>query len=163
MGVARALRAAQAILIAFPPGDEARVVRPLRETGKTWASGLADGDPKDGSGRAPAPTAAHHRSSELRFELTPAASGPDPRGRKSARIGREGKRRDGRTVDRPGDSSSERPTPETSKRRLRDQGQLDFEIGFLGRLLERDPYFVDALRAKASTLAAKGQGRGGCS
>jgi tetratricopeptide (TPR) repeat protein len=60
-------------------------------------------------------------------------------------------------VDRPGDSSSERPTPETSKRRLRDQGQLDFEIEFLGRLLERDPFFVDALRAQASNLAAKGQ------
>ena len=60
-------------------------------------------------------------------------------------------------VDRPGDSSSERPSPETSKRRLRDQSQLDFEIEFLGRLLERDPYFVDALRAQANNLAAKGQ------
>jgi tetratricopeptide (TPR) repeat protein len=60
-------------------------------------------------------------------------------------------------VDRPGDSSSERPSPETSKRRLRDQGQLDFEIDFFGRLLDRDPYFVDALRAQANNLAAKGQ------
>ena len=60
-------------------------------------------------------------------------------------------------VDRPGESSSERPSPETSTRRLREQSQLDFEIEFLGRLLERDPYFVDALRVQASNLAAKGQ------
>ena len=60
-------------------------------------------------------------------------------------------------VDRPGDSSSERPSPETSKRRRRDQSQLDFELDFYGRLLERDPYFVDALRVQASNLAAKGQ------
>ncbi len=60
-------------------------------------------------------------------------------------------------VDRPGDSSSERPSPETSKRRRRDQSQLDFELDFYGRLLERDPYFVDVLRVQASNLAAKGQ------
>ena len=60
-------------------------------------------------------------------------------------------------VDRPGDSSSERPSPETSKRRLRYESQLDFEIDFFGRLLDRDPYFVDALRAQANNLAAKGQ------
>ena len=60
-------------------------------------------------------------------------------------------------VDRPGDSSSEHPSPETSKRRSRDQGQLDFEIDFFGRLLDRDPYFVDALRAQANNLAVKGQ------
>ncbi len=60
-------------------------------------------------------------------------------------------------VDRPGDSSSERPSPETSKRRRRDQGQLDFEIEFFGRLLDQEPCFVDALRAQANNLAAKGQ------
>ena len=60
-------------------------------------------------------------------------------------------------VDRPGDSSSERPSPETSTRRLREQSQLDFEIDFLGRVLERDPFFVDALRVQANNLAAKGQ------
>ena len=59
-------------------------------------------------------------------------------------------------VDRPGDSSSEHPSPETSKRRPRDRVQLDFEIDFFGRLLERDPYFVDALRAQANNLAVKG-------
>jgi tetratricopeptide (TPR) repeat protein len=60
-------------------------------------------------------------------------------------------------VDRPGDASSERPSPEISTRRLREQSQLDFEIEFLGRLLERDPYFVDALRVHGNNLAAKGQ------
>ena len=60
-------------------------------------------------------------------------------------------------VNRPGDSSSERPSPETSTRRLREQSQLDFEIEFLGRVLERDPCFVDALRVQATNLAAKGQ------
>jgi len=40
---------------------------------------------------------------------------------------------------------------------LREQSQLDFEIEFLGRLLERDPYFVDALRVHGNNLAAKGQ------
>ena len=59
--------------------------------------------------------------------------------------------------DRPGDSSSERPTPETSTRRLREQSQIDFELEFLGRVLEREPFFVDALRVHANNLAAKGQ------
>jgi tetratricopeptide (TPR) repeat protein len=59
-------------------------------------------------------------------------------------------------VDRSGDPSSERPSPEISTRRLREQSQLDFEIDFLGRILERDPYFVDALRVQANNLAAKG-------
>lgn len=58
--------------------------------------------------------------------------------------------------DRPGDSSAERPSPETSKRRPREQGQLDFEIEFFGRLLDRDPCFIDVLRAQANNLAAKG-------
>ena len=59
-------------------------------------------------------------------------------------------------VDRPGEPSSERPSSETSTRRLREQSQLDFEIEFFGRLLDRDPYFADALRAQANNLAAKG-------
>jgi tetratricopeptide (TPR) repeat protein len=58
--------------------------------------------------------------------------------------------------DRPGDSSLEGSSPETSTRRLREQSQLDFEIEFLGRVLERDPYLVEALRAQANNLAAKG-------
>ena len=60
-------------------------------------------------------------------------------------------------VNRPGDPSSEHSSPETSTRRLREQSQLDFEIEFLGRLLERDPYFVEALRVHGNNLAAKGQ------
>jgi tetratricopeptide (TPR) repeat protein len=54
------------------------------------------------------------------------------------------------------DTFSEGPTPETSTRRLREQTQLDFELEFLGRVLERDPFFVDALRVHANNLAAKG-------
>jgi tetratricopeptide (TPR) repeat protein len=61
------------------------------------------------------------------------------------------------TPDRPSESSSEGSSRETSTRRLREQSQLDFEIEFLGRVLERDPYLVEALRAQASNLAAKGQ------
>jgi tetratricopeptide (TPR) repeat protein len=60
-------------------------------------------------------------------------------------------------LDRPGDSSSERPSPEISTRRLREQSQIDFEIEFLSRVLECDPFFVDALRVHANNLAAKGQ------
>jgi tetratricopeptide (TPR) repeat protein len=40
---------------------------------------------------------------------------------------------------------------------LREQTQRDFEIEFLGRVLERDPYFVDAIRVQANNLAAKGE------
>jgi tetratricopeptide (TPR) repeat protein len=58
--------------------------------------------------------------------------------------------------DRPGEPSFEGPAPETSTRRLREQSQLDFEVEFLGRILERDPYFADALRVHANNLAAKG-------
>jgi tetratricopeptide (TPR) repeat protein len=60
-------------------------------------------------------------------------------------------------LDRPSDSSSERQVPETSTRRLREQSQIDFELEFLGRILEREPLFVDALRAHANNLAATGQ------
>ena len=58
--------------------------------------------------------------------------------------------------DRSGYSSAEGPTPETSTRRFREQNQLDFEIEFLGRILESDPLFTDALRVHGSNLAAKG-------
>jgi len=60
--------------------------------------------------------------------------------------------------DRPSDPSTpEGSAPETSTRRLREQSQLDFEIEFLGRILERDPLFTDALRVHANNLAAKGE------
>jgi tetratricopeptide (TPR) repeat protein len=58
--------------------------------------------------------------------------------------------------DRPGESSSEGPAPETSTRRLREQSQLDFEIEILARILDRDPFYTDALRVHANNLAAKG-------
>jgi tetratricopeptide (TPR) repeat protein len=58
--------------------------------------------------------------------------------------------------DRPSDPSSEGPAPETTTRRLREQSQLDFEIEFPGRVLDRDPFFADALRVHANNLAAKG-------
>jgi tetratricopeptide (TPR) repeat protein len=59
-------------------------------------------------------------------------------------------------IDHSGDSSSESPSPEISTRRLREQSQIDFEIDFLTRVLERDPFFVAGLRAHANNLAAKG-------
>ena len=63
----------------------------------------------------------------------------------------------GSSHDRSGDSSPERPSPETSTRRLREQSQRDFEIAFLGGVLERDPYFVEAIKVQANNLAAKGE------
>jgi tetratricopeptide (TPR) repeat protein len=56
-----------------------------------------------------------------------------------------------------GDSSSERPFPGLSRRRRREQSQLDFEIDFLTKVLERDPCFVDALRVHGNNLAARGE------
>lgn len=61
------------------------------------------------------------------------------------------------SYDRTGDSSSERPSSGTSPRRLREQTQRDFEIDFLERVLERDPFFVDALRVQGNNLAARGE------
>jgi tetratricopeptide (TPR) repeat protein len=58
--------------------------------------------------------------------------------------------------ERPGDPSSDGPVPETTTRRLREQSQLDFELEFLARVLERDPFFADALRVHGNNLAAKG-------
>src|SRR4051812_28868253 len=58
--------------------------------------------------------------------------------------------------ERPDDPSTEGPAPETSTRRLREQSQLDFEVEFLGRILERDPLYADALRVHGNNLSAKG-------
>jgi tetratricopeptide (TPR) repeat protein len=57
--------------------------------------------------------------------------------------------------DRP-DDSSDVPIPETSKRRNREQSQIEFELDFLGRVLERDPLYGDALKVHADNLAANG-------
>lgn len=53
-------------------------------------------------------------------------------------------------------SSASHSSAETSSRRLRAQSQLDFELEFFGRILERDPYRSDVLHAQANNLAAKG-------
>jgi tetratricopeptide (TPR) repeat protein len=63
----------------------------------------------------------------------------------------------GASYDRSGDSSSERPSSEISTRRFREQTQRDFEIDFLARVLDRDPFFVDAIRVLGNHLAAKGE------
>ena len=63
----------------------------------------------------------------------------------------------GSSYDWTGDSSQEPPSPETSTRRLREQTQRDFEIEFLGKVLERDPFFVDAIRVQGNNLAARGE------
>jgi tetratricopeptide (TPR) repeat protein len=55
-----------------------------------------------------------------------------------------------------GEPFSDGPVPETSVRRLREQTQVDFEIEFFGRLLERDPIHIAALRAHGNNLAARG-------
>lgn len=59
--------------------------------------------------------------------------------------------------ERSSDSPSDGSVPEISTRRLREQSQLEFELGFIGRILERDPFFVDAIRLHAENLAASGQ------
>lgn len=59
--------------------------------------------------------------------------------------------------ERSSDSPTDGPIPEISSKRFREQSQLDFELEFMGRVLERDPFFVDAIRLHAENLAAKGQ------
>lgn len=57
--------------------------------------------------------------------------------------------------DRP-DDSADFPAPETSRRKLRRQGQLTFELDFFGRILDRDPLYADVLAAHAGNLATVG-------
>ncbi|ODT99513.1 MAG: hypothetical protein ABS79_04365 [Planctomycetes bacterium SCN 63-9] len=59
--------------------------------------------------------------------------------------------------ERSSETPSEGPFPEITTRKLREQSQLDFEIEFMSRVLERDPFFVDAIRLHAENLAAKGE------
>lgn len=47
------------------------------------------------------------------------------------------------------------PTPTLAQ--LTDQSQLDFEVGFFASILERQPAFVDVLRAHGNNLTLKGQ------
>lgn len=58
--------------------------------------------------------------------------------------------------DRPGEPSPDRQAHERSTRKLREQSQLDFELEFLSKILERDPFYTDALRVHANNLAARG-------
>jgi tetratricopeptide (TPR) repeat protein len=60
-------------------------------------------------------------------------------------------------LDQSGESSPDTPPHEAGKRRLREQSQIDFELEFLGRILEREPFFVAALKVHAGNLAATGQ------
>ena len=57
----------------------------------------------------------------------------------------------------PGNPDRDRPTPEIPTRRLRDHSPRDFEVEFLGRILERDPYYADVLRVQANNLARRGE------
>lgn len=58
--------------------------------------------------------------------------------------------------DRPAETPFDGPGPETSTKRLRQQSQLEFELDFFGRILERDPLYAEALHAHAHNLAARG-------
>jgi tetratricopeptide (TPR) repeat protein len=58
--------------------------------------------------------------------------------------------------DLPGDASHEPSIPGRPPRRRREQCQLEFELEFMTRLLERDPAYADALRVHGSNLAAFG-------
>ncbi|QEH32423.1 hypothetical protein OJF2_08930 [Aquisphaera giovannonii] len=63
----------------------------------------------------------------------------------------------GSSYDRAGDSSPDPSAREISTRGFREQSQREFEIDFLTGILERDPYFVEAIRVLANHLAAKGE------
>ncbi len=58
--------------------------------------------------------------------------------------------------DRRNDSDHETPEAGLGKRGRKNLGQIDFELDFLGRILERSPFHVDVLRVHASNLAARG-------
>lgn len=59
-----------------------------------------------------------------------------------------------------GKQSNEGPEPAStsaSQVRLADQSQLDFELEFFGRILERLPDYVDVLRVMGNYLTLKGR------
>jgi Flp pilus assembly protein TadD len=62
-------------------------------------------------------------------------------------------------MSRPGKQSQPQaePAPGPSLTELRELTQVDFELDFYGRILERHPLFFEALRAHASNLAARGR------
>lgn len=54
------------------------------------------------------------------------------------------------------DARSEARPAEVGQRRGREESRLDFEIAFLGGILERAPFNVTVLRVHADNLAARG-------
>lgn len=56
-----------------------------------------------------------------------------------------------------GEPRYEGQVPETTTRKLREQSQLEFELDFCARVLERDSTNADVLRVHANNLAATGQ------
>jgi tetratricopeptide (TPR) repeat protein len=48
-------------------------------------------------------------------------------------------------------------TSTSSLARSADQNQLDFELDFFGRILERNPNYVDVLRVQGNNLTLKGR------
>ena len=52
---------------------------------------------------------------------------------------------------------SEPPPAGAAAPRPLEQHQLDFEIDFFGRILERSPHYVDVLRVMANNLTLKGR------
>jgi tetratricopeptide (TPR) repeat protein len=59
--------------------------------------------------------------------------------------------------DRPADSSHEGSARGRSRPSRHALEQLEFELEFFGKILERDPFYADALKVHASNLAARGQ------
>jgi tetratricopeptide (TPR) repeat protein len=50
-----------------------------------------------------------------------------------------------------------KPTSTTGRARAADQSQLEFELEFFGRVLERYPEYVDVLRVQGNNLTLKGR------
>lgn len=54
------------------------------------------------------------------------------------------------------DDSPSSAAPNRKARELAAQSQLDFDIGFFGALLEREPNYLDVLRCQGELLTRKG-------
>lgn len=61
--------------------------------------------------------------------------------------------------DHPGNKSPEHLPSDLSTRGAKGKGpsQLEFELDFYGRILERDPHYADVVRVQAGNLAAVGE------
>jgi len=58
---------------------------------------------------------------------------------------------------KPSFEGSESTTTSKTLARSNDQSQLDFELDFFGRILERHPNYVDVLRVQGNNLTLKGR------